>query len=324
MKNFKYLILILILTTVINTAFAKTLTVESKKQVYDDTKKLITLEENVNVNIDDVNVRSPRAFLTINEQGKPDVATFTDGAHAIQITKNSKSETKANILRLSLISKEVEAEGNVKSRIEKLGKPTVTMQSDYQSFNIDSNLMQAKNHVVLTYGEIKATSNAAKIWLSKKGGLDYLKLTGNATVTQEKVSVSGSEVNLDAKTEVMSATGSAYTHIKLDETTNVRIWAANQQYNNKTNTAIASGNTKIMYNDYIATGPKAVMLADAKTHKPNRIVFSGRSKINDGDKSIEADSIIITMNPKNFTAEGNVKTTINNLENLDSGNKKGF
>ena len=76
MRNLKYFILILVLITGINTAFAKNLVVESKKQVYDDTKKLITLEKEVKVTIDDVNVRSPKAFLTINAAGKPDTATF--------------------------------------------------------------------------------------------------------------------------------------------------------------------------------------------------------------------------------------------------------
>ena len=321
MKVLKYFIATIILAAIVNVAFAKNLTVESKKQVYDESKKLITLEKEVKVTVDDVNVRSPKAFLTINQAGKPDTATFVEGAHAIQVTKNSKSETKANILKLSLISKEVEATGNVESKIEKLGKPTVTIKSDYQSFNTETNLMEAKENVVMTYDDIKTNSDSAKIWLSKKGGLEHLKLIGNAKVMQDKIVVSGSEVNLDANTEVLTSAGSTYTNVKIDDASTVKIWAYNQQYNNKTNTAMASGAVKIIYNDYVATGPKAVMLADPKTHRPNKIIFSGRSKIKEGDKSIEADSIVITMNPKNFTAEGNVKTQINNLENLDSGNK---
>lgn len=321
MNKLRYFILILVLITGINAAFAKNLVVESKKQVYDDTKKLITLEKEVKVTIDDVNVRSPKAFLTINKQGKPDTATFVEGAHAIQVTPNSTSETKASILKLSLITKQAEATGNVESKIEKLGKPTVTIKSDYQSFNTDSNLMEAKDNVIMLYDDIKTNSDVAKIWLAKEGGgLEYLKLIGNAKVYQDKILVSGNEVNLDAKTEIMTAVGSAYTDVKSEDGSNVKIWANNQQYNNKTNTAIANGKVKIVYNNYMATGPKAVMLADPKTRKPNKIIFSGRSRITEGDKSIEADSIVITVNPKNFTAEGNVKTQINNIE----ANKKGL
>jgi len=321
MKVFKYLTLIFVLFLCVNTVFAKTLTVESSKQEYDDTKKLITLEKNVVVKIDDVTVRSPKAFLTINADGKPDVATFTDGAHAIQVTKNSTSETKANILKLSLISKEVEAEGNVRSKMEKLGKPTITIKSDYQSFNTNTNLMHAKNNVVMTYGDIKTTSDLANIWLLESGGLKFLKIIGNATVTQDQIFIKGNEVALDALTEIITADGSAYTKVKIDDRTNVEIWAMHQQYNNKTNTAMASGDGEIHYDSYIARGPKAVMLANEKTRKPNKIIFPARSRINDGGKSIVADKIVITMNPKNFVAEGHVKTQIDDLNNLDSGNK---
>ncbi|MCQ2957932.1 MAG: hypothetical protein MJ180_03405 [Candidatus Gastranaerophilales bacterium] len=313
MKKFKYLILILCFMLSINAVFAKTLTVESNKQVYDDTKKMIMLEDNVNVTIDDINIKSPKAFVTINGAGKPDTATFTGGARAIQITKDSKSETKASILKLSLLTKEVEATGDVHSKIEKLGKPTITLKSDYQSFDAKTNIMDAKDNVILIYDDIKATSNTAKIWISQKGGLDFLKLIGNAKIIQDKAIVSAQEVHLNAKTEEMTAVGSAFTNISIDDSDTVKIWATNQQYNNKTNTAIASGNTKIIYNDYVATGPKAVMVANPKTRKPNKIFFSGRSTINDGAKSISADSIVITMNPKNFTAQGNVKTQIDDI-----------
>ena len=319
MKFLKFLIPILLVFIGINVAQAANLTVESEKQNYNDEKKLITLEKKVNVNIDDINIKSPKAFLTITPNGKPDTATFVEGARAIQVTPNSKSETKANILKLSLISKEVEATGNVESRMEKLGKPTITIKSDYQSFKVDSNLMEVKDNVIMTYGDIRATSNSAKIWLSKQGGLEYLKLIGNAKITQDKIMVIGDTVDLDAKTEVMTATGAAYTNVIVDDSTTVKIWANNQQYNNKSNTAVANGNVKIHYNTYVATGPKAVMIADKQTQKPNKIFFSGRSKIKDGDKSIEADKIIITMSPKNFEADGNVKTKINNLSGLDSG-----
>ena len=316
MKIIKFFILILILTVSINVAYASNLTVESQNQTYEEDKKLITLDKEVNVTIDDIKVMSPKAFLTINAQGKPDTATFVDGAKAIQVTKNSTSETKANILKLSLIKKEVEATGDVVSTMQKLGKPTVTIKSDYQSYNTNSNIMNVKDNVILTYGDVKATANSAKIWISKQNGFELLKLIGNAKVTQEQITVTGSEVDLDARTEIMTANGNAFTNI-VNDNTNIRIWAAHQEYNNKSNTAIASGSVKIKYDTYVATGPKAVMIADPKTQKPDKIIFSGRSKIVDGAKSIEADKIVITAMPKSFKADGNVKTEIKDLSNLE-------
>ena len=39
----------------------------------------------------------------------------------------------------------------------------------------------------------------------------------------------------------------------------------------------------------------------------------GRSKIESKGRTIEADRISITMNPKDFKAEGNVKSVIPNI-----------
>ncbi|MDD3593764.1 MAG: hypothetical protein PHX18_03950 [Candidatus Gastranaerophilales bacterium] len=320
MKVIRHIILILILIIGIHSAHAATLVVESKKQDYDDSKKLITLTKDVKVTIDDVNVRSPKAFLTINAEGKPDTATFVDGVNVIKMTKDSKSEVKASILKLSLINKEGEATGNVQSKMTEMGKPTVTIKSDYQSFNLDTNIMEAKNNVVMTYDDIKTNSDRAVIKITNKGGLEKLRILGNAKIIQEKVTVTGDEITLTTATEVLTANGNTHTVLVSDDT-KVNIWGKYQQFNNKTNTAMASGSVKIIYNEFTATGPKAVLLPNPKTKKPNKIVFAGRSTITEGDKSIQADEIEITMNPKNFTAEGNVRTIINNLESLDSGNK---
>ena len=301
---------------------AASLVVKSDKQEYDHENKLIKLNKDVQVTIDDVQVRSPKAFLTLNKEGKPDTATFVEGAHVIRVTKDAKSEVKAEILKLSLISKEAEAEGKVDSYFAQVGKPVVTIKSDYQSFNINTNLMEAKSNVIMTYGDIKATGNQAKIWLNKKNSLDRLKIIGNAKVIQEKIVASGEIISLDANTEIMTSEGSSNTIVRIDDSDVVNISAKHQEFNNKTNIAMASGAVKVIYKEYVAVGPKAVLFPDKKTKKPNKVIFSGRSTIAEQDKSIAADDITITMNPKYFTAEGNVVTTINDLKNIDSGNKK--
>ncbi|UKI41269.1 MAG: hypothetical protein L6V95_14660 [Candidatus Melainabacteria bacterium] len=43
-------------------------------------------------------------------------------------------------------------------------------------------------------------------------------------------------------------------------------------------------------------------------------------KIVEKNRSIDADKIIITMEPKNFTALGNVKTIITNIDDLKDDN----
>ena len=78
---------------------------------------------------------------------------------------------------------------------------------------------------------------------------------------------------------------------------------------------MASGNVRVHYKDYIATGPKATVLPDKNTKQLNQVIFTGRSKITEQARSIEADKIIMFMNPKDFYAEGNVFTSIRNIKN---------
>lgn len=69
---------------------------------------------------------------------------------------------------------------------------------------------------------------------------------------------------------------------------------------------MASGNVKIIYENYIATGPKATFTL--KDGSVDQIILTGRSTIIEDERKITADRIIITTNPKHFDAVGNVKT----------------
>ena len=64
---------------------------------------------------------------------------------------------------------------------------------------------------------------------------------------------------------------------------------------------------------------RSLIFPDAKTNKPNEVYFVGRSKIVQQDRDIIADKIKMTMNPKDFTAEGNVRTIIHNVDTKDEG-----
>ena len=76
----------------------------------------------------------------------------------------------------------------------------------------------------------------------------------------------------------------------------------------------------VTYKDYDAKGPKATVYPDKITNKPNEIVFIGRSTIVEQMRSIEADRIKMYINPKNFFAEGNVKTVIRNVQDNKKNN----
>ena len=66
------------------------------------------------------------------------------------------------------------------------------------------------------------------------------------------------------------------------------------------------------------------MYINSKTNKPEKIIFTGRSKIiQKGQNSVEADKITMTMQPKTFEAVGNVKTYIDQ-DSQDKNNKMEF
>ena len=90
-----------------------------------------------------------------------------------------------------------------------------------------------------------------------------------------------------------------------------------QQYNKKQNSYIGNGHVKIWFDDYYAQGPKVSVFPDANTGKPNDVYFVGRSKIVQQEKDIVADKIKITLDPKDFQAEGNVRTIIRNIDTKD-------
>ena len=50
---------------------------------------------------------------------------------------------------------------------------------------------------------------------------------------------------------------------------------------------------------------------------PNVVIFTGRSKIEQEGSSVEADRIKMTLRPKAFYADGNVKTSLTGSGNDD-------
>ena len=115
----------------------------------------------------------------------------------------------------------------------------------------------------------------------------------------------------------MSVTGNTKTVAISDDGKKLIIHSDYQQYHKKQNSYIGSGHVKIWYDDYYAQGPKVSVFPDATTGKPNEVYFVGRSKIVQQDKDIIADKIKMTMNPKDFVAEGNVRTVIHNIDTKD-------
>ena len=298
---------------------ASDLVIESKTQTFSDSEHKIKLDGGVTVKLDDLTVKSPRADVSVRRNNKLDTATFHDKPYAFEIKENKKREVKANILQVSLINKVVRAEGETQSVITEGNTPIVVINSDVQEYDTKSNIMVATGSVKMKYKDIDTYSDKAVIMTDGKGDVKKIDLIGNAKVKQAQNESEGNHFVYNPVTDEMSVTGNTKTIAISDDGKKLTIHSDYQQYKRNQNSYIGSGHVKIWYDDYFAQGPKVSVFPDATTNKPNEVYFIGRSKIVQNDRDIIADKIKMTMNPKDFQAEGNVRTIIHNIDTKDEG-----
>lgn len=296
---------------------AADLIIESKTQTYNEEDSKIKFNGDVKVTVGDIKVEGQKADVGVTKDQKLDTATFYDKPYAYQITKNKKREVKANILKLSLITKVVRAEGDSQSIVFEGKKPIVVINADVQEYDTKTGVMTATGAVTILYKEISTFSNKAVIKTTKDGDLQNLELIGNARVKREENETFADKFYYNASTKILTATGNTTSNATMDNGETLTLKSKIQEYSQDTNTFNASGDVRIWYQDYFAQGPKIAVYPDKVTKKPNEVYFVGRSSITQGPRTIYADKIRMIINPKDFHAEGNTRTVIKNIG--DSG-----
>ena len=297
--------------------FSSDLIIESKTQNFVDKEKKIKLDGGVKVKLDNLTVESDRADVTIRRGNKLDTATFYGKPYAYEVNENKKREVKANILQVSLINKIVRAEGDAQSVITEGNTPIVVINAEVQEYDTKSSVMVCTGAVTIKYKDIDTFSDKAVIIADEKGGLRKIDLIGNARVKQEQNESEGHHFVYNPITEEMSVSGNTKTTAISDDGKKLVIHSDYQQYHKKQNSYVGSGHVKIWYDDYFAQGPKVSVFPN-EAGKPNEVYMIGRSKIVQQDKDIIADKIKMTMEPKDFVAEGNVRTIIHNIDTKEN------
>lgn len=310
-KIFAVLVSVLVLTGI--AVQASDLIIESKNQTYNEADNKIKFNGNVKVTIDDMKVVGDSADVSITKDQNLDTATFYEKPYAFEIKKNKKREVKANILKVSLITKIVRAEGDTQSIVFEGKKPIVVINSDVQEYDTKTGIMTATGAVTMFYKEIETYSNSAQITTDKNGDLKRLVLTGNARVKQENNESFADRFVYEAASGNLSAYGHTTSNAIMDDGSKLVLKSAYQEYNQKRSIFNASGNVRIWYQDYYAAGPKVTLYPGAGSTKPNEAYFTGRSSITQGVRTIFADRIKMTMKPKSFDAQGNTRTVIKNI-----------
>lgn len=316
MKKIFLTIALIALTTMY--ANSANVVIEAKKQTIKMDQNKGFFEGNVQVSVGDIKVKSPRAELDLDPVSKkPSLATFFDNPYAFQNKENKKHEIKADIIKVSLIKKSVLAQGNSQSIMMENRQPIMTINADSQEYDTNTKLMKANGSVVIHYQDLETFSNKASAIVDKSGNIQNLKLIGNVVMKEKANVIKGNMFEYIPQREEFQVSGNTSSDVTFEDGTRVYVEARYQQFNKLTSALVAGGNVKVKYKDYFAQGPKAQLFVDPKTNKPNTVIFTGRSKITSEGSTVEADRIKMTLNPKAFFADGNVKTSISQDGNME-------
>lgn len=299
------------------------ISIESDRQEYDAASNKTIFNGNVKVITGDIKITGKKGFVTMSPEGKPLMATITGAPKVIKTNGTNKQVVTSKVLKYSLLDNVAMAEGDVTTIITQEEKPVAVITSEYQEYNKNAGTMSASKNVKITYKEAKTSSDKAILTLNAAGQPELLKLSGNAILKQDKSLIKASVLDFIIATNELVATGSSYSESCLDDGTTAHIWSDVQQIAKAEKTLIASGNVKVTYQNYVAVGPKAVFLPDSETGKMNKIVMRGLSTIKEGARQVTALKIEITFKPKNFVAEGSVKTKfLQEVQTKPVANKK--
>ena len=314
-KTFLTIALIAFTTMCANSA---NVVIEAKKQTIKMDQNKGFFEGDVQVSVGDIKVKSPRAELDLDPVSKkPSLATFFDNPYAFQNKENKKHEIKADIIKVSLIKKSVLAQGNSQSIMMENRQPVMTINADSQEYDTNTKLMKANGSVVIRYQDLETFSDKANAIVDKSGNIQNLKLIGNVVMKEKANVIKGNMFEYVPQREEFQVSGNTSSDVTFEDGTRVYVEARYQQFNKLTSALVAGGNVKVKYKDYFAQGPKAQLFVDPKTNKPNTVIFTGRSKITSQGSTVEADKIKMTLNPKAFFADGNVKTSISQDGNME-------
>ena len=292
---------------------ASDLIIESKNQSFNEADNKIKFNGNVKVTVDDLKVVGDSADVNVTKDQKLDTATFYDKPYAFEVKKNKKREVKANILKVSLITKIIRAEGDTQSVVFEGKTPIVVINANTQEYDTKTGVMTAVGTVTMKYKEIETFSNSAQITTDKSGDLKKLVLIGNAKVKQENNESYADRFVYDATTGNLTAYGNTTSNAIMDDGSKLTLKSSYQEYNQKRSIFNASGNVRIWYQDYYAVGPKVTLYPTPGSSKPNEAYFTGRSSITQRVRTIYPDKIKMTMKPKTFDAQGNTRTVIKNI-----------
>lgn len=317
------------------TPAADSIRMSADRQSYNLELKRYKLSGHVVVSYQDMRITGSSAEVEMDAAGKPQVANFFNRPMFKRVKPQAgQDEVVGDLIKVYLNEDRYGAEGNVVSHIATVAADPFHIRSDVQEFDNKNKVVSASGNVHVDYKGSQATSALANVRMKESGKADRAIFTGGACIKQENSEILGDKITVmvdsgnliaehNVKTRVdlknqnaapatatiekngVAAGAAAPASASPDQPTKVFITSDYQQYDKASDVMIASGNVKILYGDYVAIGPKATF--KLKGNDLDRIFLTGRPTITDNGRTVTGDRIIITTNPKNFDAVGNVK-----------------
>lgn len=302
--------------------------IRADRQTYHEEKRESRFLGNVSVTYQNVSIEGKEASLSMNTDGSPQEARFYNRPHAKRVLDNPSANTppdtlEADLIRILLSENEVRAEGNVITHMKTLDEGPIDIFSHVQTFNHDAQRFLATGDVELIYQDTHVYSPKAYLYFNDEGRPDRMMFLEGVRVSDERAELQGEKVTVMPQSGNLIAENNVDTIVKLqpapesaeklgddkliaENRPHIRIRSSYQQYDKASQTVLASGNVVINYDDYHATGSKAVFKLNQG--KVDNILLTGRPKIQTSGRVVEADKITITTEPKHFNAYGNVRT----------------
>lgn len=251
--------------------------ISSAHQIYQPFEGRTLFKNSVNIRMNNAKIRGGQAEIAMGENGKPETMTITE---------------------------------NVSTQMS--GGDDVVITSDSQIFNQDKNVMKAIGHVYVKKEGMEARSPEALVLMGSSGAAQKIKFIKGATLKQENQEITAETITIDVKSGNIFAEKNTRSRMLTTDTqgnqTEAVVVSHLQEFDSETGTLMANGKANVEFEDIKAKGPKAIFYM--KENILDRIVLNGRAEVEDPEQRVIGDTITITVNPKQFRAEGNVQSFI--------------
>ncbi|MCA9808040.1 MAG: hypothetical protein KC476_08800 [Cyanobacteria bacterium HKST-UBA06] len=289
---------------------------------------MTTLDGGVVIKTDTATMSAGSAQMVLSGSA-PQSLVMNGGASMTRLENNVEQTIHANQVAVDFATNDVNAQGSVSTQMADKGKPAdnVTIQSDDQVFDQTNHVMRAIGHVKVTKGDMVATSPEAVITMGDDGQAKKALFKNGAKLVSSDQILTAELITIDLATGDIYAEKNTRSQIKSkpddakqtgkkpqpapaakagDTKDDVEVTADFQELNQDTGTLIANGNAVVNYGDFIAKGPKATFYSENNTL--DHITLTNRAEIVDNDRRVIGDTVIITIDPRQFTAKGNVQS----------------